>query len=174
MVNTVILAAVFSYLQEAQDWTKKLTSTQRKEYWHVWKWPKKNLHLWSTSLNWLFAATFEILGVELTVEVCFPKQAHIKAKEEVTLSHITCTDVLCHKLIYWRKVQIAFSTAHVSSDCCGEEIVLVDSTLCLQADSWVLSINGWKATKAGRGVICRSQMILATARENIELVNVLP
>ena len=72
---------------------------------------------------------FEILGVELIVEVHFPKQAHIKAKKEIILSHITCSDVLCHKLIHGRNAQIAISTAHISSDRCGEEMVLVDCTL---------------------------------------------
>lgn len=39
------MADVSRYLQEAQDWRKELTSTQRREYWHVIKVAKVGLAL---------------------------------------------------------------------------------------------------------------------------------
>lgn len=44
-INRVTLADVSGYLQEAQDWRKELTSTQRREYWHVIKVAKVGLAL---------------------------------------------------------------------------------------------------------------------------------
>ena len=81
----VTLADVSRYLQKAQDGMKELTSTQRKECWHAMKVAKAGpaLVIYQSELALaISAATFEILGVELIVEVHFLKQAHIKEKKK--------------------------------------------------------------------------------------------
>lgn len=116
-INTVSLADIPRYFQEAQDWMKELTSTQRREQWHVIKVARAgpalviyypDVALGSLELSW--------------------RQA--KASKEMVLPHITCReDILCHVLIHGRNAQIAISTAHISSYYCAGRIVLADCTL---------------------------------------------
>lgn len=132
-INTVSLADVSRYLQEAQDWMKELTSTQRREYWHVIK-------VATAGLAFVIYCSELALAVYCKVwdpwswadgEVQLPQQA--KADKEMILPHITCReDILYHRLIYGRNAQIAISTVHISIYCCAEGIVLADCILSRQ------------------------------------------
>lgn len=129
-INTVTLADISRDFQEAQDGMKELTSTQRREDWHVIKVARAGLAL-------VICYSELALAVHCNVwdpwswadgEVKFAQQT--KADKEMVLPHITCKeDILCHVLIHGRNAQTAISTAHISSYCCAGGIVLADCTL---------------------------------------------
>lgn len=129
-INTVTLADVARYLQEAQDWMKELTSTQRREYWHVIQVARAGIALLIYYSELALAVYCNVWDPWRWVdgEVQFPQQAN--ANKEMILPHITWReDILCHRLIHSRIAQIATSTVHISSYCCAEGMVLADCTL---------------------------------------------
>lgn len=156
------------YLQEAQDWMKELTSTQRREYWHVIQVARAGLALVIYYSELALAVYCNVWDPWHWAdrEVQLPQQAN--ANKEMILPHITCReDILCRRLIHSRNAQTATSTFHISSYCCAEGMALADCTLTFPGrqlgahNKWLES--HWYDNE--RGDIYRNQMILATTRK---------